>query len=190
MLEDLLLHTCCGPCGLYAATKLREDGYDVTLFFYNPNIFPDEEYQKRLSAIKEWADKNNFEFVIGEYNHNDWLKSVAGLEKEPEGGARCSVCFSLRLEGAAKYAKENNFEIFATTLTSGRNKKADIINPIGLGLAEKYGLKFYEADWKKGGGQEESRKMAQECDIYRQHYCGCEFSISTDETRIFTDKRR
>ena len=133
--------------------------------------------KKQLTLSKKWADENKFEFIIGEYNHQDWLESVAGLENEPEGGARCPVCFKFRLEAAAKYAKENNFEIFATTLTSGRNKKADIINPIGKMLAEKYGLKFYEADWKKGGGQEESRKMAEACGIYRQHYCGCEFSI-------------
>lgn len=149
----------------------------MTLFFYNPNIFPDAEYQKRLSAIKEWADKNKFEFIVGEYNNQDWLEAVKGLENEPEGGARCPVCFRFRLEGAAKYAKENGFEIFATTLTSGRNKRADIINPIGLKLAEEYGLKFYEADWKKQGGQEISRKMSIDSGIYRQHYCGCEFSI-------------
>jgi epoxyqueuosine reductase len=142
MLMKLLLHTCCGPCGLYSATKLREEGYEVTLFFYNPNIFPEEEYQKRLSAVKEWSGKNNFELIEGPYVHNDWLQQVMSLKNEPEGGARCKVCFDCRLEVTAKFAQVNDFKIFATTLTSGRNKKADIINPLGRSLAKKYELEF------------------------------------------------
>ncbi|PIT90230.1 MAG: recombinase [Candidatus Komeilibacteria bacterium CG10_big_fil_rev_8_21_14_0_10_41_13] len=175
-MKQLLLHVCCGPCAIYVAKKLSED-YKVTLFFYNPNIWPEEEYLRRLGAVQGWADKADFELAVGQFNQEDWFKAVQGLENEPEGGARCPLCFKLRLEQAAKYAKENNFPAFASTLTIGRNKKAEIINPIGLQLAQDHGLEFIAGDWKKQGGQEESCRLVKETDMYRQHYCGCKFSF-------------
>ena len=175
-MKKLLLHVCCGPCAIYVAKKLSED-YQVTLFFYNPNIWPEEEYLKRFNEVEKWSLKEGFALIEGRFNQSDWFESVKGLEEEPEAGARCPVCFNFRLAEAAKYASENNFEALASTLTIGRNKKADIINPIGRLLAEKYGLKFIEADWKKKGGQEESCRLAKEEDLYRQNYCGCKFSL-------------
>lgn len=175
----LLLHICCGPCGIYVAKKLREQ-YQVTLFFYNPNIYPKEECQKRFAEVKRWASQENFELIEGRFNQEDWLEKVKGLENEPEGGARCPVCYYMRLEEAAKFAAERGFTYLASTLTIGRNKKASIINLIGKSLAEKYDLEFIEADWKKRGGQEEARKLSKKFGLYRQDYCGCKFSISRE----------
>lgn len=175
---ELLLHICCGPCGIWAAKKLRED-YEVALFFYNPNIWPKEEYEKRLEAVKKIAKADNFDLIEGQYNQADWLAAVKGLEDEPEGGARCPICFKFRLEETAKYAKENNYQYFASTLTSGRNKKAEVINPLGESITKKYGLTFVAGDWKKHGGQEASRQLTSELGIYRQHYCGCQYSHET-----------
>jgi len=183
-MKKLLLHVCCGPCAIYVAQKLREDyhlesnlKFDCTLFFYNPNIWPKEEYKRRFNVLKHWTGKSDFPLIEGKYEHNKWLESVSGLEKEPEGGARCSACYQMRLEESAKFAKENCFGYLATTLTIGRNKKADIINPIGRSVGEKYGIKFIEGDWKKEGGQEASCRLSKQENMYRQNYCGCEFSI-------------
>lgn len=175
----LLLHTCCGPCAVYVAKKLSQD-YQVTLFFYNPNIYPEAEYQKRFNEVKKWSAKENFELVEGSFNQDDWFKKVAGLENEPEGGARCPVCYNMRLAEAARYAKENGYQFLASTLTIGRNKKAEIINQIGANIAKQYGLEFIAEDWKKKGGQEMSCQMAKEKAMYRQNYCGCKFSMKKE----------
>jgi len=115
--------------------------------------------------------------VDADYETEKWDKAIDGLEKEPEMGARCPVCIGLRLEKAASYAVQNNFGYFGTSLTMGRNKKADIINPIGEALSAKYDVKFYAEDWKKQGRQEKAKKLVQEKNIYRQNYCGCRYSL-------------
>ena len=195
-MEKLLLHTCCGPCAIHVAQKLSSSAkapssdkssegksedksadYQITLFFYNPNIFPEEEYIRRLAEVKLWSNKNKFELIEGDYDHQKWQESVKGLENEPEGGRRCLLCYQMRLEESARYAKENGFEYLASTLTIGRNKKADVINPIGVEVATKYDIKFLEEDWKKKGGQEEACRMSKEENMYRQSYCGCEYSV-------------
>jgi len=175
-MKKLLLHVCCGPCAIYVAKKLREN-YNVTLFFYNPNIYPKEEYIKRLNEVKKWAKKDNFKLKEGQFDQSEWFKIVQGLENEPEGGARCRVCYKMRLEESAKYAKEKGYNFLASTLTIGRNKKAEIINPIGKEIAKKYDLEFIEADWKKQGGQTEACRLSKQENFYRQNYCGCKFSI-------------
>jgi predicted adenine nucleotide alpha hydrolase (AANH) superfamily ATPase len=177
MIKKLLLHTCCGPCAIYVAKKLREN-YAVTLFFYNPNIWPKEEHDRRFNVLIQWCKKENLELIEGQYNHNNWLSKVKGLENEPEGGRRCEICYQMRLEESARYAKENDFDCLATTLTSGRNKKASVINPIGQSVCEKYGIKFIAGDWKKQGGQEESCRLSKAEAMYRQDYCGCEYSFN------------
>jgi hypothetical protein len=198
-MKKLLLHVCCGPCAVYVAKKLRGDyqiesnlkfdctllkfdctllKFDCTLFFYNPNIWPREEYDKRLGEVKTWASSEKFELIEGEFNQDSWFEKVVGLEAEPEGGARCPVCYQMRLEESARFAQENGFEALASTLTIGRNKKAAVINPIGSLVAKKYGLEFLEADWKKQGGQEEACRLSKESNMYRQDYCGCKFSIN------------
>jgi len=174
--KKLLLHTCCGVCGSWIAEKLSKD-YDVTIYFYNPNIYPEDEYKRRRDASQAVAESLGIGFIEGEYSPGGWFEGVRGLEQEPEGGNRCCVCFDYRLERTARYAKENNFNAFATTLTIGRNKRADVINPIGDQWAKQYGLKFVGGDWKKEGGQVETDKKSQELGIYRQNYCGCKYSI-------------
>ncbi len=176
-MAKLLLHTCCAPCSIAIIDELRSR-FDLTVFFYNPNIFPEEEYLKRKAEVVRVCQEWSVPMVDMDYNNIDWHAQVAkGLEHEPEGGARCSKCFYFRLERAARYAAEKGFEIFATSLTSGRNKKADVIHPIGVNLAKKYNIKFHEEDWKKGGRQERGSKMIDERGIYRQNYCGCSYSL-------------
>lgn len=170
----LLLHTCCAVCSCHVLDVLRRE-HQITVYFFNPNIEPREEYEKRRDSVKDWCERVGIAFVEGPAGHNHWAEAIKGFENEPEGGARCLICWRLRLEEAARYAKENGFEVFAATLTMGRNKQAAAINPLGQQAAEKYGIKFLEADWKKDGGQEAARRLAAEHGIYQQNYCGCLF---------------
>jgi hypothetical protein len=172
----LLLHICCGVCGAWIAQALSQN-FEVSLFFFNPNIFPEEEYKRRLKAAEEISREAKVELVEGRYQLEEWLTLVRGHESDPEGGARCEMCFSLRLGETAKYAKENIFEYFASTLTIGRNKKAVVINPLGEKWAKQFGLKFLAEDFKKGGGQAKTDKESRRLHLYRQNYCGCIFSI-------------
>lgn len=178
MVNKLLLHVCCGPCSIAIFEELSEQ-FDVTVHFYNPNIHPAEEYEKRKQEVVKICNELNIEFVEEKYNPEEWFELTKEYKDEPEGGRRCPVCFEMRLDNAAKYASEHGFDFFATSLTSGRNKYAKIINPIGLKVGEKYGVKFYEEDWKKKGRQEKATKMVEEKNIYRQDYCGCEYSRIT-----------
>jgi predicted adenine nucleotide alpha hydrolase (AANH) superfamily ATPase len=175
MKKRLLLHVCCGPCSIAIFEELLEQ-FDLVVHFYNPNIHPETEYYKRKKEVIQLCKELNIPVAEEEYDVKKWFQSVEGLEQEPEGGKRCIECFKMRLEKAAQYAKENNFEYFCTSLTSGRNKKASIINPIGLEVSKKYGLIFLEEDWKKKGRQEKATKMISEKNIYRQDYCGCTYS--------------
>jgi len=176
MLKKILLHICCGPCVVGIIEELKKD-YEVVAYFYNPNIYPESEYKLRKEESERACKEYGVEFIEGEYDQGNWDKAVVGLEQEPEGGARCSVCFKFRLENTAKYAKEHGFEIYASTLTSGRNKKEDIINPIGCAMGDKYGVSFLEEDWKKKGRQEKGCEICRQKNIYRQDYCGCKYSM-------------
>lgn len=175
-MQKFLLHTCCAPCSIAIVEELK-DKFDLTVFFYNPNIFPEEEYLKRKSEVIKVCLNWNVKMVDKDYEHEKWRQEIKGLEAEPEMGGRCHVCFKFRLAEAVRYAAENKFDIFGTSLTSGRNKKAQIINPIAQFLADQFKIKFYDEDWKKGGRQERGRKLVTEQGIYRQNYCGCEFSL-------------
>ncbi len=175
-MNKLLLHTCCAPCSIAAIDELRQK-FDVTVFFYNPNIYPAEEYLKRKKEIIRVCEEWGTPMVDGDYEEPKWRNYISGLENEPEGGARCSMCFKMRLNKAAYYAKHNGFDYFSTSLTSGRNKDAEKINPLGDALGVFYGVNFYAEDWKKGGRQEKAKKMIGDRGIYRQNYCGCIFSL-------------
>ncbi len=175
-MQKFLLHTCCAPCSIAIIEELK-DKFDLTVFFYNPNIYPEAEYLKRKAEVIKVCDEWKVPMVDFDYETEKWDKAVRGLENEPESGARCPVCFNVRLKKTAQYAAKNGFDIFGTSLTSGRNKKAEVIHPLGQVLAEKYKVKFYDEDWKKGGRQEKGRKMVSDRGIYRQNYCGCKFSI-------------
>ncbi len=189
-MQKLLLHTCCAPCSIVIIDELKSE-YDLTVFFYNPNIHPEAEYVKRKKEVvkvcREWGvnmidrdiqrllcinDKRKHIDNL-DYGQDEWHDKVKGLENEPEGGARCAQCFTMRLAKTAQYAKENNFDIFATSLSSGRNKKAILINAIAERHAKDCELEYLSGDWKKGGRQEKGREMIADRDIYRQNYCGC-----------------
>ncbi|MFA5211039.1 MAG: epoxyqueuosine reductase QueH [Patescibacteria group bacterium] len=175
MKPKLLLHVCCGPCSVAIFEELLKE-FDLVVHFYNPNIHPLEEYEKRKTEVKKLCQELNLELIEDEYNSNDWFEFIKGLEKEAEGGERCKKCLEFRLDRAGKIAKEKDCIFFTTSLSSGRNKQAEIINPIGNEIAERYGIKFLEADWKKGGRQEKANKLCKLKNIYRQDYCGCIFS--------------
>lgn len=176
-MKKLLLHTCCAPCSIAVIDELKNQ-FDLTVFFYNPNIFPAEEYLKRKMEVVRVCNDWNVPMIDHDYDAQEWCDKVgAGLEQEPEGGGRCSMCFKFRLAKTAAYAAKNGFEYFGTSLTSGRNKKAEVINPIGHLFAKEYKIKFLADDWKTNGRQEKGRKMVAERGIYRQNYCGCKYSL-------------
>lgn len=179
-MNKLLLHVCCAPCSIAIIDELKNQ-YDLTVFFYNPNIYPESEYLKRKQEVvkvcREWC----VSMIDADYDNQNWGEAVKGLEDEPEQGKRCLVCFSWRFRRTAKYAKDNGFNIYASSLTSGRNKQALVINSIGENLAKEFGVDFLPVDWKKDGRQEKSRRMITERNIYRQNYCGCRFSITDNQ---------
>ncbi|NTW13601.1 MAG: epoxyqueuosine reductase QueH [Candidatus Moranbacteria bacterium] len=176
MKERFLLHVCCAPCGIAVIDGLRSS-YDLWVLFYNPNIFPETEYQKRKSEVVRVCGEWGIPMIDEDYDASAWEEEVKGLEKEKEGGRRCPVCFRYRLFRTAETALELGFSVFGTTLSSGRNKRADIIDAIGMEAAERFGVRYCGEDWKKGGRQELGKKMIAERGIYRQDYCGCRFSL-------------
>jgi len=167
----LLLHCCCAPCSSAVIEKLK-NYFEITYFYYNPNIFPQEEYELR----KDEFLKLGVNVVELKYNHNEFLNVVAGYENEKEGGARCRICIAQRLDKAFEYAVNNNYEIVTTTLSISPHKDAEFINKLGENLQEKYGIKYLHADFKKENGYLNSINICKEKGIYRQDYCGCEFS--------------
>jgi len=171
------MQICCVGCGAYIIDVLKNDFAQIVLYFYNPNIWPSAEYDKRLEEAKRIAEKYKYEMIIADYDHTTWLEMVKGLEKEPEKGKRCTVCYHDRLEAVAQKAKELGFDYFGTTLTTSPHKDAERINRIGLELANKYGIKYLEEDFKKGDGFKKSCQLTKELNLYRQTYCGCEFSF-------------
>ncbi|MBQ7885095.1 MAG: epoxyqueuosine reductase QueH [Clostridia bacterium] len=171
----LLLHSCCAPCSSAVLTRVCEH-FDVTVVYYNPNIFPQEEYLLRKNEQIKLLKKLNVNFLDCEYNYFDFKNFVAGLEDEPEGGKRCNKCFLLRLDYVAKKAKELGFNYFGTTLTISPHKNEQIINQIGENLQDKYKINYLFADFKKKNGFLNSIKLSKQYNLYRQDYCGCEFS--------------
>ena len=175
---QILLHSCCAPCSSAVLQKISQC-FDVTVFYYNPNIFPEEEYNKRKEEQIRLCKILNIKFLDCDYNSADFFNNVTGLEELPEGGARCSVCFNVRLEETAKTASKIGYEFFGTTLTISPHKNADIINNIGFNLQDKYGIEYLVADFKKENGYLNSINLSREYNLYRQDYCGCKFSINS-----------
>ena len=178
--EKLLLHACCAPCSSYVLEYLTKY-FDITVFFCNPNITDRQEYDKRLSALYQLCERAPFcksvEIADDGYLPELYLDAVRGLEKEPEGGSRCDRCFDLRLFRTAEYARENDFPLFATTLTVSPHKNAALINTIGFEKAERCGVSYLPSDFKKRGGYQRSVALSKEYDLYRQQFCGCVFSL-------------
>lgn len=175
----LLLHSCCAPCSSYVLLYLSQY-FEITVFFYNPNIMPDLEYKRRLEEqirlIKTITTKHPINFIEGDYDSSLFLNQVKGLEKEPEGSTRCFKCYQFRLEETAKIANSDNYDYCTTTLTVSPYKNAAKINEIGKQLEEIYGIKYLYSDFKKRNGYKESIKLSEKYNLYRQHYCGCPFS--------------
>lgn len=174
--KKLFLHSCCAPCSTHAI-KLLGEVFDVTVFYFNPNIYPQREYEKRLAEQKKLCALWNVPLVEGEYDPEVFYGAVLGLENEKEGGARCAVCCALRLEETAKRAAAAGADYFGTTLTVSPLKNAVSVNEAGRALAHKYGVAYLVADLKKKDGYLDSVRTSRELGLYRQHYCGCEFSL-------------
>ena len=175
--REVLLHACCAPCSSAIVEWMLANGVRPTIFYYNPNIFPREEYEIRKNESKRHAESLELTWIDGDYNHEAWLQSVCGLEGEPERGRRCDQCFTHRLIVAARKAKELGLQYFTTTLASSRWKSLEQINRAGL-IAEQAveGITFWAQNWRKGGLYERRNQLLKEYNFYNQKYCGCEFS--------------
>jgi predicted adenine nucleotide alpha hydrolase (AANH) superfamily ATPase len=168
----LLLHICCGPCSTHVIDLLKESHFPIG-FFFNPNLYPRDEYFRRLEATARVCRAQGTALWIPPFEPDLWLARVEGLEKEPEGGRRCEICMQLRLEVTAWVARSADVGIFATTLTISPKKNSLKINQLGSALAEEAGVAFLEADFKKKDGFLKSVRKSKELDLYRQNYCGC-----------------
>ncbi len=182
----LLLHSCCAPCSSYVLEYLSQY-FQITLFYYNPNISPESEYRYRVSELRRLVDKmlpdSDVRIVEGSYDPQAFLNAVKGLEQEPEGGARCMVCYRLRLEEAARAAKELGCEYVTTTLSISPMKNAKALNQIGGEVADAYGVRYLYSDFKKRNGYKRSIQLSAEYQLYRQDYCGCSFSKAERERK-------
>jgi predicted adenine nucleotide alpha hydrolase (AANH) superfamily ATPase len=171
----MLLHVCCANCAGYPLELLGKDS-DITMFFYNPNIHPIEEYDKRLHDVRKLSEISGIPLIEGPYDSDNWLKQVEGLEDEPEGGKRCSICFDIRMEKTAGMARDKKMDIFATILSISPHKNVAVINRIGKVISEKSGINYYTADLKKKDGFKKANEISRSYGFYRQKYCGCVYS--------------
>lgn len=175
----LLLHSCCAPCSSYTLEYLS-NYFEITVFYYNPNISPEKEFNKRLREqkrlIEEFPSKHNIKLICGDYCYDDFLELAKGYENIPEGGERCFRCYRMRLEKTAKLAKELGFDYFCTTLSISPLKNSQKINKIGFETAEKFCVKWLPSDFKKKEGYKRSIELSREYNLYRQNFCGCIFS--------------
>lgn len=172
----LLLQICCIGCGAYVVQLLKEQ-YRLKLYFYNPNIYPQTEYYKRLKETRRVASRLGLKLIVGKYQHGNWLGKIKGQENEPERGARCVICYRDRLEATARLAHRLKFDYFGSTLTISPHKSAEVINMLGNEASDKYQIKYLESDFKKCDGFKKSVIISKELKLYRQDYCGCEFSM-------------
>lgn len=176
----LLLHVCCAPCSSYVLEYLNKY-FNITVFYYNPNISTKDEYDKRYNEeqrfVKEYPFENEIKVINGKYDNEKYEKLIDGFQDEKEGGARCFKCYRLRLEESAKYAKENNYDYFTTTLTISPYKNSKVLNEIGNELSQLYGIKYLYSDFKKRNGYKRSIELSHKYNLYRQDFCGCKYSI-------------
>ena len=177
--KTLLLHSCCAPCSSYVLEYLSKY-FEITDLYYNPNIFPEEEYIYRSNELRRLIDempaKIPVKYISCEYTPEDFNEIAKGREKEKEGGERCFLCYRLRLEKTAQIAMENNFDYFTTTLSISPLKNAEKLNEIGREMSEKYGVKYLYSDFKKRNGYKRSVELSKEYELYRQNFCGCVYS--------------
>lgn len=175
--SEIVLHTCCAPCSSAIIECLLANNIRPLIYYFNPNIYPLEEYEIRKSECTRYALSLGLEIVDADYDHEGWLTEMRGLEDQPERGSRCLSCFKLRLHATADYAVKNGYKVFTTTLASSRWKSLQQINEAGRSAAAGYpGTIFWEQNWRKGGLSERRRELLAEHQFYNQQYCGCEFS--------------
>lgn len=183
---SLLLHACCAPCSSYVLEYLA-CYFDITVYFYNPNIYPKSEYDFRADELSRFVaecHKNNAVKVICEnYNESEFYEAIRGLEEKGEGSERCKVCYRLRLERSSEYAARNGYDYFTTTLSISPYKNCEWLNEIGAECAEKHNLKYLFSDFKKNNGYKRSCEISKEYQLYRQDYCGCVYSKIESERR-------
>lgn len=181
---SLLLHSCCAPCSSYVLEYLSQY-FRITVFYYNPNIFPEVEYEKRVCEQKELIRKMNtkypISFAAGSYDKDKFYEMSKGMEQLKEGGVRCFQCYAMRLNETAKEAKAGGYDYFTTTLSISPMKNAEKLNEIGRNIAGQYGINYLPSDFKKKNGYRRSVELSKEYGLYRQDYCGCEFSYRERE---------
>lgn len=178
-IPSLLLHSCCAPCSSYCLEYLSEY-FNITVFYYNPNISPESEYRKRVEEQKRFVSafpaKNPINFIEGAYEPSVYYNAIKGYEKEPEGGKRCFICYELRLREAALIAKKGGFDYFTTTLSISPLKNADKLNELGKKISQELSVPYLFSDFKKRNGYKRSIELSKEYDLYRQNFCGCVYS--------------
>ena len=177
--EKLFLHCCCAPCSSYVLEYLS-DYFEITVFFYNPNLFPQEEYLHRKEELMRLISEMDFRYPVhvmdADYDHSEFLEACGPYSDAPEGGARCLECFRLRLGRTAASAAEFGYGLMCTTLTISPLKNSNILNAVGMAVAAEHGIRWLPSDFKKRGGYQRSIELCRLHSIYRQNYCGCEFS--------------
>ena len=187
----LLLHSCCAPCSSYCLEYLSEY-FSITVFYYNPNIYPEEEYRKRVLEQQHFIERlparQPISFIEGEYDEKRFYETVRGHERDKEGGERCFLCYELRLKEAAELSKQMGMDYFTTTLSISPLKNAEKLNEIGDRLAEEYGICYLNSDFKKKNGYKRSVELSEEYGMYRQYYCGCIFSKKQRDEEIAAKK--
>jgi len=186
--NKLLLHVCCAPCHVHV-NELLKDKYEIHAFFYNPNIAPRSEYEKRLGELKAYLRARTGRLVIGEYDAGAWFRAVRPYRFLGERSRRCQECIRLRLEATFRHASENGFDAVTTTLSVSPHKDAGMINDAGAELARRFGVEFIQADFKKNDGYRESVRLSRVYGFYRQNYCGCVYSrLERDKNSLWSIK--
>ena len=182
--KKVLLHTCCAPCSGAILECMLQNKLQPTIFYFNPNIYPQEEYEVRKSESKRYAASLQVPFIDGDCDHTNWLQQMQGLEAEPEQGKRCLACFKMRMAATAHYAHTHGFSVFTTTLASSRWKNLEQINEAGTYAVSLFPeLHFWEQNWRKGGLSLRRKELIEQHRFYNQTYCGCEFSIRNEKAR-------
>lgn len=190
--DKLLLHSCCAPCSGEVMEALIFSDIDFSIFFYNPNIHPVQEYEIRKQENISFAEKHNIPFIDADYDKDNWFERVKGLEWEPERGARCTACFDMRFERTALYAAEHGFSLISSSLGISRWKDMNQINTAGLKAASRYeGMDYWTYNWRQGGGGERMYAIAKRENFYKQEYCGCVYSLrDTNRWRTKNERQR
>ena len=185
-MKTLLLHSCCAPCSSSVLEQLKNE-FDITVLYYNPNIYPETEYLKRLNEQIDYLNKINIKYIIANYDPNEYNDAIKGKEHLPEKSSRCFQCYKFRLEKTAEIAKSKNFDYFTTTLSVSPHKNATFINEIGTSLSSEK-CKFLSSDFKKKNGYLRSIQLSKENNFYRQTYCGCEMSLRCSLNKLEKQK--